>query len=161
MGVYLIEMAAKTRKEAIESITTFFQDKITDEIIKLTVYENNTQDRTHWKSKINTYLKAIDKIKISNGGKLKRKDYLVSTNPQNYEDAEDFFLRLVKFQDDYVGSDHSKTKEYPDFDITNEDIINTCYKHWSSIRTQACEIFTSKHDKNFSFAPIVENEFNS
>lgn len=159
MGVYLHEMAARTRKEALEKVTTLF-DKATSEIIKITIYENSTDDKSHWKSKLNTYLMAINSIKISDGSKLKEVDYLDATNLSNYEDSEDFFIRIVEFYDDYIGSDRNKVKEYPEFDITDNSISIKCYRHWNNIRAQVCELFADKRNKGMSFKFIIDNEFN-
>lgn len=135
----LNEMAF-SRVELIKKVESF-SERINDEIIKLTVYENNEWDKNHWIERLSTWLYSVDKPVFNNNKKLKPNQYekyVFGTFGNEKDDAE---INLYSFK--------ANNTKYDDFEVA-EELIDKLFNTYNKIK-QLCDVFATNSKRELSF----------
>lgn len=146
--IYAMSMERDNAKTRVKG----FSDVLPEHIIKCVVYGNTTNDLHHWVCvEICDFLSIVNDITVRpHDKKLKPKDirsWLFGAMGDSRNEAS-ILLRTFNLK-------NKRTKEYPDFDVT-EVMIDTVYYAFRTIISDTLPILTTKNNlKKEDFIPYV------
>ena len=108
------------RKQALQRIESFADD-ITENIIKIGIYQNTTNDLNHWTSELATWFSDINDVTFKPKGKKFTRDIYIDSVFRNFGDS----ISDVRSAIHVWQLRNRRTKQYPDVECTEEIVDRT------------------------------------
>lgn len=105
------------RKQALQRIESFADD-ITENIIKIGIYQNTTNDLNHWTSELATWFSDINDVTFKPKGRKFTRDIYIDSIFGNFGDS----ISDVRSAIHVWQLRNRRTKQYPDVECTEDDI---------------------------------------
>lgn len=136
--IYGMSMERQKAKNRIIS----FQSEITENIIKLGIYQDNNRDRNHWIDELATWFSDINDLDLKpKGSKFNRNQYDEWVFGEFGTDISDVRSCIHSWQ-----LKNRKTKKYPDVYV-DDDTIEYTFMILSRMRLYFLRLFPSKNIK--------------
>jgi len=147
--VKILEMP-RMRKNSIEKLPNF-NDPLVEDIIKIVVYKNTTNDMPHWISRTGLWLSNVNNVKFDGNKKFKSSVYIEKVFDNAFGNSvSDAKNEIIHFQVKNASGRTWDRKQYPEFELT-QDIVDTVYKIFCEFTDYFPKIFSTKNEYDVEY----------
>lgn len=144
--IKILEMP-RQRKNSLDKLSNF-NDPLVEDIIKIVVYGDTTNNLKHWFDQTGLWLSKVNSVKYDGDKKFKPQTYIDkifdSAFGNSIDDAEN---EIVYFQVKNASGKTWDRKQYPEFELT-QDMVEKVFKINQEFTETFPKIFSTKNNYN-------------
>ena len=147
--IKILEMPRK-RKNSLDKLSNF-NDPLVEDIIKIVVYRDTTNNMTHWVNQTGLWLSNINNIKFDGDKKFKPHVYVEKVFDKAFGNSKsDAENEIVYFQVKNASGKTWDRKQYPEFELT-QCMVDEVYRIFQEFTDYFPKIFSTKNGYNVEF----------
>ena len=147
--IKILEMP-RQRKNSKEKLSNY-NDPLVEDIIKIVVYGDTTNNLNHWISQTGLWLSKINNVKFDGDKKFKSYIYINEVFDKAFGNSkDDSENEIVYFQVKNASGRTWDRKQYPEFELT-QDMVDKVFKISQEFTNIFSKIFETKNNYDVNY----------